>query len=156
MGEFKIIESQEDFDERISERLKREKIKFQEKIDELTAERDSFKTQVEEKEAALTANLTTLEDLQNKVGEKDQTISKYETEKMKTSIALKSGIPLDLVDKLSGSTQEEIEEDAKRLAGFIKPKGGVPPLRNLENNDDTEDSDAEYKQMLKELNLKGD
>ncbi len=153
MGEFKIIESQEDFDERISERLKREKIKFQEKIDELTAERDSFKTQVEEKEAALTANLTTLEDLQNKVGEKDQTISKYETEKMKTSIALKSGIPLDLVDKLSGSTQEEIEEDAKRLAGFIKPKGGVPPLRNLENNDDTEDSDAEYKQMLKKLNL---
>lgn len=156
MGEFKIIESQEDFDERISERLKREKIKFQEKIDELTAERDSFKTQVEEKEAALTANLTTLEDLQNKVGEKDQAISKYETEKMKTSIALKSGIPLDLVDKLSGSTQEEIEEDAKRLAGFIKPKGGVPPLRNLENNDDTEDSDAEYKQMLKKLNLKGD
>lgn len=51
----------------------------------------------------------------------EQTAASAAAEAAKLRVALTKGLPADLVDRLVGSTPEELAEDADRLLALIKP-----------------------------------
>ena len=48
-------------------------------------------------------------------------IAAFERSSAKISIAKEVGLPIDLADRISGSTDEEMKADATKLLAFIKP-----------------------------------
>ena len=134
MSEFKIIETQEQFDAAISERLKRDReayakkfegYKSPEEIEKLT---ENLNTQIKALEDAAAATQQTL-------AEKDAEIAKgaqYRTDLEKTRIALAAGLKIDYADRLKGETAEEWKADAEMLAKdfasvHVAPLGSPEP-----------------------------
>lgn len=126
MSDFKPIESQEEFNAMVAERIERAKATAQKEVAEIQARYDDLSKQVADltaqisaKDEALGTNAKTVEELTAKV-------QSYETASVKTKIALETGIPYELADRLAGTTEDEIREDAKRFASFTKPKEVAP------------------------------
>lgn len=73
------------------------------------------------------------EDLANR---KDIELKAKESELARLRIAAKKGIPVDLIDRLKGTTEEEIEADADKLLEYIKvdDSKGVPPHKKGGSN----------------------
>ena len=137
MSEFKTIETQEELDRIVKERLARQKEKY--------ADYDELKKRVSELEQQNAQLTATFEENNEKYTQKEAEIteleakiSNYETEKMRTRVALQYGLPLDMAGRLQGADEEALKADAELLAGFMQPKEPTPPLKstepNLENN----------------------
>lgn len=153
MSDFKVIETQEEFDEAIRDRLQRERDTLNKQYEGFLSPKD-----VQEKYK----DYLSAEDVQEKykdylspeqVKEKDAVIKSYETKEKKTQIALSEGIPYELAAKISGETEEDMRKDAKTLARFLK-KGNPYPEYNPEPREDKDNKKAAIKKMLD--NLKGD
>lgn len=151
---FKAIETQEELDRIIQERLSREKGKFAD-YDEiktrnaaLEAELDDLKSTIEESSNAAKTHEQTIADLNKQIAEK-------ETVNLRTRIALQNGLPIDLANRLVGDDEESIKADAERLASFVSKKQTPPPLKNTENNLG-EGKDGAYKNLIENLNLEGE
>lgn len=105
-----------------------------------------------------------LKDLQNTLQTKDDELSNleelkkevesYKLKDLKTSIAVKAGIPLELAGRLSGATEEEIKADAEKIAGFVNKKPPLP-LKPTEPPE-VDSEDKAYANTLQNLNLKGE
>lgn len=124
MAEFKVIETQEDFDAAISARLKRDREKYAEQFKNEMREK-GWKSA--EEVAELTADLNKqIETLQNTaastekiLAQKDAEIAKGETYRAdleKTRIAIAAGLSIDQASRLRGTNTEEWTADAKKLA----------------------------------------
>ena len=132
MSEFKIIETQEELDNIVNERIRREREKYSDyeelknRVSELETENSALKSTVEDDKqtrADLDAQIT---DLQGKV-------SNYETASLRTRIALQNGLPYDLADRLQGTDEATLTADAERLAGFMRPAPAPQaPLKDVE------------------------
>jgi len=156
MSEFKAIETQEQLDAIIGERIRRAETKAAEKYadydsikkqnDELTAQIADLTKQIKAKDEAIAGNGATVDELKAKI--KD-----YETRSVKTRIAHEVGLPYQLADKLSGDDEDAIREDAKKMASFIKtpaaPIGGVEPTH--EENDPVKSDMAALAKQLQEV-----
>lgn len=150
MADFKVIETQEEFDKAVGERLRREREKFEEKYADYDAvkekadkydafEKDDFPGQLQKANDALKA-------ANEKLASHDQTVSELtaraeaaELSLLKSRIAHESNIPYELSGRLNGKTEDEIKEDAKTFSSFISQKP-VPPLHSTDpaekaNND---------------------
>lgn len=149
MSEFKVIETQEELDAIIKNRLERLKEKYSD-YDEIKA----LAVQVQDENSSLKSALETskqeTESSNKQIADLEAKISGYETENLRTRIALQNGLPFDLADRLQGTDEESLKADAERLASFIKPIGHVAPMRNLEpaleKNEDTS-----YKNLVQGL-----
>ncbi|MUN75254.1 capsid assembly scaffolding protein Gp46 family protein [Enterococcus casseliflavus] len=151
---FKAIETQEELDRIIQERLSREKGKLAD-YDEiktrnaaLETEVDALKSTIEETNNAAKTHEQTIADLNKQIAEK-------ETVNLRTRIALQNGLPIDLADRLIGSNEESIKADAERLAGLVSKKQTPPPLKNTENNLG-EGKDGAYKKLIQGLTQEGE
>src|SRR5690606_23746339 len=115
-------------------------------IDDLTKvneENEKLKEQVNE----LTERLKGLEDMEATQNELTQELEKHKLDKLKMKIAYEAGIPLELYDKLGGTTEEELRKDAELLAGYLKKPKKILPLAKppkLYSNDP-------YKRFINEL-----
>ncbi|HFH1593268.1 capsid assembly scaffolding protein Gp46 family protein [Streptococcus pneumoniae] len=154
MSEFKTIETQEELDNIVKERIRREREKFSDydelkkRVSELESENSALKSTVEDDKqtrAGLDAQIT---ELQGQV-------SNYETANLRTRIALQNGLPYDLADRLQGADEEALKADAERLAGFMRPATHQAPLRDTEPPIG-DDKTMQMKQMLRELQPKGE
>lgn len=154
MSEFKTIETQEELDNIVKERIRREREKFgdyddlKKRVSELESENSALKSTVEDDKqtrAGLDAQIT---ELQGQV-------SNYETASLRTRIALQNGLPYDLADRLQGADEEALKADAERLAGFMRPATHQAPLRDTEPPIG-DDKTMQMKQMLRELQPKGE
>ena len=154
MSEFKTIETQEELDNIVKERIRREREKFgdydelKKRVSELESENSALKSTVEDDKqtrAGLDAQIT---ELQGQV-------SNYETASLRTRIALQNGLPYDLADRLQGADEEALRADAERLAGFMRPVTPQAPLRDIEPAIG-DDKTMQMKQMLRELQPKGE
>lgn len=151
---FKTIETQEELDRIIQERLNREKGKFADYDEiktrnaELETEVDALKSTIEETSTAAKTHEQTIADLNKQIAEK-------ETVNLRTRIALQNGLPIDLADRLIGSDEESIKADAERLAGLVSKKQTPPPLKNTENNLG-EGKDGAYKKLIQGLTQEGE
>lgn len=151
---FKAIETQEELDRIIQERLSREEGKFAD-YDEiktrnaaLETEVDALKSTIEETNNAAKTHEQTIADLNKQIADK-------ETVNLRTRIALQNGLPIDLADRLIGSDEESIKADAERLAGLVSKKQTPPPLKNTENNLG-EGKDGAYKKLIQGLTQEGE
>ena len=154
MSEFKTIETQEELDNIVKERLRREREKFgdyeelKNRVSELETENGTLKTSIEENKRTITESEAQITDLQGQV-------SNYETASLRTRIALQNGLPYDLADRLQGADEEALKADAERLAGFMRPAITQAPLRDTEPAMG-DDKTMQMKQMLRELLPKGE
>ena len=135
MAEFTPIMTQEDFDAAISERLQREQAKY--------SDYDTIKSDLGTLRAQLSAKDAEISTLQGKV-------KGYETDSVKTRIALETGLPLDLRTRLTGETEEEIRADANKLAKLFVQQKDPAPLRDTEPPV-ADEKTAAYKSLLNNL-----
>jgi len=137
MADFKIIETQEDFDRAIQKRLKQ-------KDDEMAARYkgylspDAVSELRKEYEKKLADAQKDLETMTTKMAAHDTEVAdltaravKAETSLLKNKIANDNGLPINLADRLVGENEEELSADAKTLASYLKPST-TPPMRTNE------------------------
>lgn len=152
MSEFKKIETQEEFDAAIKDRLARENKKYEgfvspDKLAELKAD---YEKEISEKYE----NYTSPDDLANMKKDYEGKIAKYETDSVKTRIANEMGLPSSIASRLNGSNEEEIRKDAESFADLFQKE---PPLATGEQTVATKEQEKElaYRKLLKNLK-KGD
>lgn len=155
MGEFKKIETQEEFDAIIKERLERERKTLLEKYSDY----DGLKKKSEEYDAEISklsqANKdyeTKVSDFNKQINELNSKIKGYETDSAKTRIALEKGLPFEFAKRLNGTTEEEIAKDAEEMAKFIgkepsAPFGSSEPQAYSKKGD----NERAYKELAKKL-----
>jgi len=155
MSDFTAIETQEEFDNAIKDRIERNtrsvtaevEKKFEGFIspDDFTKKSSGFTKQIDELNGKLEANRTSISDLtaKNKA---------YEIASVKMKIAHEYNIPFEMSDRLSGESEEDIKKDAEKISKFVsgthfspKFKSEVPP---------SDSKTVAYKSMLQ--NLKGE
>lgn len=154
---FKAIETQEEFDRIISERLSRQKESFEKQL----ADYDQLKTAKADLESQVGTLQSTIE--QSKAGQEDYTkqisdltskVAGYETANLRTRIALQNGLPFDLADRLVGEDEESIKADAERLSSFVT-KQHLAPLKDVEPNIQKDENSA-YRKLVEGLKTEGE
>ena len=145
MSEFKIIETQEQLDAIITDRIRRAKESEAKKFEGWKSPED-----IEGLTKELTDKVKALEDAaaetQKQIEAKDQQIAegnKYRTDLEKTRIALKAGLDIKYADRLRGENTEEWEADAKELAKDFAAVSRAVPVGNYEPSRTGERSNAE-------------
>ena len=121
----------------------------QDELDGLKTEKATLEQQLTDLQNTLNTQkeeLSSIDDLKKEV-------ETYKLKDLKTSIAIQAGIPLELAGRLSGATEEEIKEDAEKLAGLIPSK---PPLPLKTTEPPVNDKDAGLKSMLKNMKSQGE
>jgi hypothetical protein len=118
---FKIIETQEELDAIIRERLERAEKKYEGfmSAEDVQKMKDTYEAKVKEE----TDKYTTLEKEKNDLVGK---VKGYEVGTLKTKVALANGLPIGVTDYLKGETEEELTESAKALSSMFTPKGAEP------------------------------
>lgn len=148
--EFKPINTQEDFDAAIKDRLQRER----ETVEKKYADYDDLKKKASAYDTDTQALKQTIETANATIGELNGKIKGYETDSAKTRIALEMGLPFELRSRLNGETEEEIRADAEGLVKLIgKQNQPAPPLKNPEPK--TDEKSAVLKGLRDQL-LKGE
>lgn len=137
MSEFKIIETQEQLDSIIADRLARGRESVRKEYEGFISPEDfeskvaELNKQVEEATGKINELTEKTTSLTNDIAERDSRISKYEADSVKNRIANEYGIPFEFANRLAGSTPEEIKEDAEKMAGYFKgvstPKASPEP-----------------------------
>lgn len=156
MAEFVSINTQEEFDAAIKERLKREREAQAKKYDGWISPDDQQK-RISEYDRQIKALQDAAAEAEKTIAEKDAKIAegaKYRTDLEKTKIALAVGLKIDYADRLRGETPEEWRKDAETLAKDFAASHRTAPLGNPEGapaggkNDKRAAENAAYKSML--------
>lgn len=155
MSDFKVIETQEQLNEIIGERIKKAKEKAEAEAAEKYADYDELKAQV----GTLTSQVEELTGqntkLQESAAEAERNLAesaKYKTDLEKTRIALQAGLKIEYADRLRGETKEEWEADAEALAKDFASSHVTAPLGSNEPDLTIESQEkAAWKSMLADL-----
>ncbi len=158
---FKIIETQEDLDKIIQKRLAQKDREVAEiykdylspeKAAELKAE---YEKKVEDATKALESINAKLADHDKVVSDLTQRAQTAETKLLKGRIAHESGLPYELANRLMGSTEEELKQDAQALTAIIKPSQ-TAPLHTAEHRGSSapgkSNADAAMLNFLQQIN----
>ena len=158
MSDFKPIETQEQLDSIIKDRVARAEKSATEKTEEkykgyISPEDFAAKTkELNDKNTELGNSLKSAEEERDKAKNDltglESKVKAYETASVKSRIAHELGIPYELANKLSGETEDEIRKDAEALKPFISKKG-TAPLRDPESEDSG--SGSETRDSMKKL-----
>ena len=122
----------------------------QEELEAVRNEKATLEEKIEELEGTLTSTTEKYASIDQTIEEKERLINEYETKNLKFKIANQAGIPIDLAERLSGETEDEIKADAEKLSEFVNKKPTLP-LKPTEpsNTDPTEQA---YENMIENLN----
>lgn len=126
-----------------------QEVKPADDYEELKKEKAALEKKVSDLEGTLTATNEKYADVDTTLAEKDKLLKNYETTNLKFKIANQAGIPLDLAERLSGETEDEIKADAEKLSEFVNKKPTLPLKSYEEPTED--DSTLALKQTLNEL-----
>ena len=162
MGEFEPITTQEQLDEIISSRLKRDR--------EATAKKYADYDDIKGKNAEYLKRIAELEkqqgDLTKKYEGYDSQIldlqnkcKDYEAARKKTDIALEYGLPYSMASRLKGDTDEDIRKDAQDMMDAMKGasrKAKAAPAQSDDAGKGKPDgAKAAFAQLLTDLNVGG-
>lgn len=154
---FKAIETQEEFDRIISERLSRQKESFEKQLtdyDQLKTAKADLESQVGTLQSTIEQSKSGQEDYTKQISDLTSKVAGYETANLRTRIALQNGLPFDLADRLVGEDEESIKADAERLSSFVaKPHSA--PLKNVEPNIQKDENSA-YRKLVDGLKTEGE
>lgn len=151
---FKTIETQEQLDIIIKDRLARQEKSVRAEY----ADYDGIKVQLEEKTKEANGLAEQLKSLTEKSNGFDAQLKaiteerdKARAELDKTEVALSKGLPTELISRITGSTKEEMEADAEKLAKLFKAQNAPPSFNPDQPSGDPKDT--AYKELLKNLNI---
>lgn len=129
---FEAITTQEAFDEIIKGRLERDR-EAQSKKHAAELEKfkdyDDLKAKLAEYEAGAKESAKALEDAKKKdakIAELEGSIKQYESDSLKTKLALGAHLKPDAWKYISGNTEDEIKESIAGLADLLKGAGSAP------------------------------
>lgn len=149
MPEFKPIETQEALDAVIRDRLERQKktvtAEVAKQYEGWVSPEDAKKSA--DQIAALTAKISESE---TKIADLTAKNSAYEISSVKMKVAHETGLPYELADRLSGTTEEEIRKDADALSKFASPRQATPSFSSETPVGST--ADAAYRALAHDLN----
>lgn len=154
MAEFKPINTQEEFDAAIKDRIARNTKSV---TDEITKKFEGW-ISPQDSAAKIKEVSDQLEALTKQAAEKDKSIADLTAENksvkltaLKNKIAHEKGIPYELASRLSGETEEEIGKDADMLSKIVAPtKSNTAPLGNVEP-EPAKGSEAALMSVLNEI-----
>ena len=137
--EFKVIETQEDFDKAIQKRLAQkdkeqaERYKDYLSPDDVTLLKDEYEKQLKELNDMLAQAKEKIAGNDQIVADLTNRAKMAEGDLLKSRIAHESGVPYELANRLVGNNEEELRADAEKLAPFLSPKA-APPLHTADPN----------------------
>lgn len=146
---FEVIDTEEKFEEAIKDRLETARKEVREEY------KDYLSPEAAEKKYK---GFMSPESVQEKykdylspeeVAKKDALIKGYEMSARRTKVAMKAGLPLELAEKLSGETEEDMKKDAEMMAQFIK--GAPSPDYTPEPEPTKNSTRAAVRKMLSDL-----
>lgn len=157
--EFKIIETQEQFDSAIKGRLEREKSKYDAQIADLEGKLQKQTDELQKQIGELTNALNTAKEekatFDTTIAEKDAKLKEYELRSVKTQVAHELGLSYEAVNFLQGSDADEIRKSAESLKELVGTK--TAPLAAAEvpiANDGNATKDAALRAMVRNLEKK--
>jgi len=122
MAEFKVIDTQEEFDNRIKDRLDRAEKKAREEFtgwtspDDLAKLSEAHKAEIEKLNNAHAEAMKKYADYDKKFKEMTGQIHAYEVASLKSRIVHEKNLPYDAVEFLQGEDEKTISESAERLS----------------------------------------
>lgn len=154
MAEFQVIQTQEEFDAKIKERLERERNSVTKQFANWVSPEDNAKViaeyqkQIDEIKASHSEDSKTIETLTAQV-------KSYETANLKSKVAYELGLPYGMSSRISGETEEDIRKDAqalKDLIGTTKPQAPQAATEpRLTQNPEQAKENAAYKKLLSSI-----
>lgn len=116
-------ESQADLDRIIGERLARERSKY--------ADYDDLRERATQFDALVEASKSDQERLEERATKAKGQADTLAAENLRLKVAIAKGLPPELIGRLQGSTQKELEADADVLLDLVQapPTPGQPDLR---------------------------
>lgn len=135
MADFKVIETQEQLDQVIADRIRRAEAKAAEKYadyETLKQQNTDYAAQVAQLNEQLQQQTETINGHQAIVDGLNQKVQTYETASVKTKIALELGLPYQMADRLAGTDEETIRADAQAIKALIGAQAPVAPLGSNE------------------------
>lgn len=137
MSDFQIIETQEQLDKVIGERIKRAEQKAAEKYadyDEIKSQNAGYVTQIAQLQSQLQAQADQIKTGESTVADLTTKVQQYETASVKTKVALELGLPYQMASRLTGNDEKEIRADAEVMKQLIGAQAQPAPLGSPEAN----------------------
>ena len=153
MADFKAINTQEEFDNAIKDRLNRAENKIREEYKSWISPDDqekalkAYKADIENLKAAHSKELEKYAGYDQKFAEYESKIHGYEVSALKAKIAQEKKLPPESVEFLQGEDEESITQSADRLASLTHSTFGF--TRNTENP--KEDKDSAWRELSQSL-----
>lgn len=158
---FEVIETQEQLDKIISDRIARAKEAAKKEAEAELGEKykgyDDMKKELEQKTSRIDELGKELEKAKNdgsgystKLEELQKKVQKYESDSVKTRIAREFNLDPSLADRLSGQTEEEIKKDAKALKDIIGTTRTIRVPFTSEGGEE-DNKEAALKKMLQDM-----
>ena len=158
MAEFTAITTQEEFDKAIKKRLEQKDREVAEKYrdylapDKVDALKADYDKKLADASAELKAATEKIAGHEKETADLLRRATTAETALLKGKVASKHKIPLELAERLVGDTEEDLEKDAEKFAGFMAPQT-PPPLRtnDLSGGSGANNLDAAYASLLSSM-----
>ena len=160
MSDFTPINTQEEFDAAIKERLKRDREAQAKKYEGWISPDDQgkrvaeYEKQIKDLQDAAAASEKTIAEKDAKIAEGE----KYRTDLAKTRIALNAGLDIKYADRLMGEIEDDWKKDAEALAKDFAVTHRTAPLGSGEpapaqntKNDKKAAENAAFKAMLSSM-----
>lgn len=135
MGDFKVIETQDELDKIIKSRLAQKDREVAEQYkdylspDDAKALKADYEKRIEEANKSVKEAQEKLKTFDTTVSDLTKRAEAAETSLLKNKVANEYKLPLELANRLIGTTEEELKADAESLSGILKPSSaGAPPL----------------------------
>lgn len=151
MGEFTPINTQEEFDAKIKDRLARERDSITKKYEGWVSPEDHAKTladyqkQIDDITASHSQDSEAIKTLTAQV-------KSFETANLKSKVAYELGLPYGMSSRIAGETEEEIRKDAQSLKDLIgTPKPQAPQATTeprLSQSPEKAAQNAAYRKLL--------
>lgn len=153
---FEPIETQEQLDSIIKDRVARAKESALKEAaekyadyDELKAKAESLTTQVTDLTNALDKATSTSGESEKTIAELTAKVAKYETDSVKTRVAHELGLDYNAIQFIQGEDEEAIKDSANSLLSLVGKQ--TAPLASTEPANVEQSKDSSYKKMLGEL-----
>lgn len=155
MSDFKVIETQEQFDAAIGERIKRERESLGKKYEgyispeDFNSKKTDYDTMIGNLNKKLEEANKKIANHDKEIADRDKRIKAYETDSVKTRIAHEIGLSFEAIEFLRGEDEEAIRKSAESLKGLVGTRK-VAPLASTEHSMGNS-KDAALRQMVKNL-----
>lgn len=156
--EFTPITTQEAFDAAIKDRLARERETVTKKFadyDDLKGKAANYEQQIADLQRAGKESADASAALQKQVDTLTAQNKRYETDSVKTRIALELGLPYAMAARLTGDDEAAIRKDAEGLSTLFGRSGRDAPLKNTDSPD-VDSKQAALRRLTQNLTSKGD